>query len=78
MIKCDEETDPTSCWNKAQANEMTFVLLGRDPAAPLAIREWIRLRILLRKNHAGDPQMVEAEKCAQAMVAQKVLKGGGV
>lgn len=46
---------------------MLFVLLGRDPAAPDTIRFWVRERIRLGLNAAGDPKMVEAEECARTM-----------
>jgi hypothetical protein len=55
------------CMAKARELEMTFVLLGRDVAAPAAIRFWISERIRLGKNQPGDPQLVEAETCARQM-----------
>jgi hypothetical protein len=55
------------CMAKARELEMTFVLLGRDAAAPFAIRAWIDERIRLGKNQPGDPQVVEAEACARQM-----------
>lgn len=62
MRKRDELNDPTSCMNRARDTEWTFVLLGRDRAAPAAVQAWINARILLGKNKASDPQIVEAEK----------------
>jgi hypothetical protein len=53
--------------NRAKDNEMTFVLLGRDVAAPVAIRAWVIERIRIGKNVADDPQIVEAIKCAAEM-----------
>lgn len=38
MIKSRELSDPNSCMSRAKDDEMTFVLLGRDAAAPQAIR----------------------------------------
>lgn len=67
MIKREELTDPNSCMSRALDNEMTFVLLARDVAAPATIRFWIAERIRLGKNKAGDPQMEEASCCASAM-----------
>jgi hypothetical protein len=67
MRKRDELTRPNSCLNKARDGEMLFVLLGRDEDAPETIRYWIRRRIRRGKNKPGDPKMVEAELCAQAM-----------
>jgi len=70
MRKHDELTDPSSCLNRATDREMTFVLLGRDAAAPVAIRAWIKERIRIGKNHHDDPQILEAEHCAQVMEAE--------
>jgi hypothetical protein len=50
---------------------MTFVLLGRDAAAPAAIRAWIVERIRLGKNQPGDEQIIEAEECARSMEAER-------
>ncbi len=51
----------------AHPEEMTFVLLGRDAAAPFAIRAWANERIRLGKNTATDPQILEARACADTM-----------
>lgn len=67
MRKRDELKNPDSCMSRAHANEMTFVLLGRDAAAPAAIRAWIAERIRLGKNAPDDAQVVDAEACALAM-----------
>ncbi len=71
MRRQDEETDPGSCFNRARPSEMVFVLLGRDPAAPIAIRAWIKSRIRFGKNQPGDAQLVEAEQCASAMETER-------
>lgn len=55
------------CMAKARPGEMTFVLLGRDAAAPYAIRGWVLERIRLGKNKASDPQIMEALECAVTM-----------
>jgi hypothetical protein len=55
------------CMAKAAEDEMTFVLLGRDRAAPVAIRAWIAERLRIGKNKIDDPQIAEAEQCAKAM-----------
>lgn len=70
MIKSQELTDPNSCMSRARDDEMTFVLLGRDRAAPFAILAWCQARIFLGKNKADDPQLVEARDCAMKMVEQ--------
>ena len=64
MLKQMEKVDGQSCWNKAADDEMVFVLLGRDVAAPGAIREWCRLRCLHGKNAPGDSQIQRALRCA--------------
>jgi hypothetical protein len=72
--KRDELTDPKSCMSWAGNEEWTFVLLGRDRAAPAAIRAWIGERIRLGKNARTDPQIVEAEAWIAAVEAEQ---GGG-
>ena len=67
MIKSQEVTDASSCLNRARDDEMVFVLLGRDPAAPVAIRVWANERLRRGKNQPGDPQIVEALQAADAM-----------
>lgn len=67
MRKCDEEADPSSCWNRALPGEEVFVLLGRDPAAPSAIRFWASQRVLLGRNAAGDTQIVSALRMAERL-----------
>jgi hypothetical protein len=63
MRKRDELV--SGCMAKARDDEMTFVLLGRDRAAPAAIRKWIKERIRLRLNKPGDAKLIEAEECAR-------------
>lgn len=72
MRKRDELTDPASCMSRARDDEMTFVLLGRDTAAPVVIRAWIGERLRLGKNKPDDPQIEEAEQCARTMELQRV------
>lgn len=67
MLKKDELSNPQSCLNLSRDNEMVFVLTGRDPAAPLAIRCWIDERIRIGKNKRDDAQLVEARNCAALM-----------
>lgn len=69
MRKQDELTNPDSCLNRARSNEMLFVLIGRDRAAPAAIRAWAAERIKIGKNAPNDLQIMEALLCAQAMEA---------
>lgn len=67
MIKREELTNPNSCMSRARDDEMTFVLLGRDAAAPAAIHAWATERIRIGKNTAVDPQIMEALDCAAKM-----------
>ena len=72
MKKCDELNDSESCLNKATDNERLFILIARDPAAPIAIRAWIAERIRLGKNVPADEQIREAFKCAALMELERV------
>lgn len=71
MRKRDELTSPKSCLNKAKDDELIFVLLARDVAAPSVIRKWVVERMRLGKNHASDPQIVEALASADAMERER-------
>jgi hypothetical protein len=62
MRKRDEVSGPNNCLNRAADDEWTFVLLGRDLAAPATVRFWIEERIRLGKNQREDPQIKEAEQ----------------
>jgi hypothetical protein len=70
MIKRDVIDNPESCLSRAHDQEQLFILLGRDPAAPAAIRAWIAERIRLGKNVPGDEQVREAHECAALMELQ--------
>ena len=74
MRKRDELNHPASCMNRARENEMTFVLLGRDAAAPIAIKAWCRERVRLGKNLPDDPQIVEAYECAVTMELERAAR----
>lgn len=65
--KRDELAHPQSCMSKAGHDEMVFVLLGRDPAAPAAIRAWVEARVRFRKNKPGDELLRDAIECAETM-----------
>lgn len=67
MRKRDELTKTHTCMASAHPNEMVFVLLGRDLAAPATIRAWVDMRIFLGKNAITDDQIVEALACAKTM-----------
>jgi hypothetical protein len=67
MRKKDELTREHTCMKHAHPEEMVFVLLSRDAAAPVAIRAWVAERLRLGKNVEGDEQIVEARACAEIM-----------
>jgi hypothetical protein len=71
MIKRDEIEYSESCLNKARDDERLFVLLARDPAAPVAIRAWVAERLRLGKNAPGDEQIREAFECAARMELER-------
>jgi hypothetical protein len=73
MIKHEELSNPNSCLNRAKDDELVFVLLGRDRAAPAAIRAWVDERVALGKNDRDDPQIVEALRMAFEMEAKQQL-----
>ena len=74
MLKQDELASPHSCLNRARPDEMLFVLLGRDPAAAVAVEAWIAARLLIGKNREGDPQIVEARQCLATLRAQATAR----
>lgn len=76
MNKYKERGQADSCFNRATEDEMIFVLLERDEAAPAAIREWIKERIKIGKNKPGDVKLIEAEKTAQYM--EEAFKEGKI
>ena len=67
MRKREELSRKDTCMAHAHPEEMTFVLLGRDVAAPATIRAWVAERVRLGKNVATDEQVVEALACADTM-----------
>jgi hypothetical protein len=69
MRKEKEITD--GCMAAALPGEMTFVLLGRDPAAPMAILDWARHRVAIGKNKPDDLQIAEALQCAETMMRER-------
>ena len=74
MRKIDEAHDPNSCFNRAKSDEMVFVLLGHDVAAPRAIRAWTEERILRGKNVWTDAQIQNALRDAETMEREAFLR----
>jgi hypothetical protein len=75
MIKREELTNPNSCMSRAKDDEMTFVLLARDIAAPATIRWWAQERIRLGKNKWSDERIREAMRAAARMETYRPGKG---
>lgn len=73
MRKRDELTNPLSCMSRAREDEMTFVLLGRDLAATVAVQAWIEERIRLGKNTRQDAQIVEAERWIETVLVKQAI-----
>lgn len=69
MRKTDELQN--GCMARAGSNEMTFVLLSRDIAAPATIRFWVNQRLREGKNKLADAQIQEALACADTMEAER-------
>jgi hypothetical protein len=65
--KKDELSKAHTCMQHAHPEEMVFVLLSRDAAAPATIRAWVAERLRLGKNIDTDPQIAEALECARVM-----------
>lgn len=58
------------CMSKAGPTEMVFVLRANDPAAPFAIRQWIKERVRLGLEAPNDPKLTEARQVAGIMEAE--------
>ena len=71
MRKREELSNPSSCMSRAADNEMVFVLLGRDTAAPLAIKTWCDERVRQGKNAETDLQIVEAREVIRILLAEQ-------
>ena len=53
------------CYEDAAPDEPMFVLLARDPVAPLLVEMWVKLRQMVKPNNAVKRR--EAQECANAM-----------
>jgi hypothetical protein len=59
------------CYENAEPDEPMFVLLARDPLAPILVKLWADLR----EHAAGNPSKVaEARTCAADMAKWRVAK----
>ena len=64
MIKKDELIDPTSCLNKALADEPVFVFRAKDKLAPILVSMWAALAAL---HGCPIEKVLQATNLAQAM-----------
>ena len=65
------------CFGKAEADEPTFTLRAKDPAAPETIRAWGRERRKwerCRRKPDEAARLEEAEACASAMERWRNLR----
>ena len=67
MTKAENLSNPASCLNRAADDELIFVLLEHDAAAPRAIRAWVTERIRLGMNRMSDEQIIRAIELAEKM-----------
>lgn len=59
------------CYANAEPDEPMFVLLARDPLAPILVELWASLRA----HAAGNPSKVaEARTCAESMRVWRAAK----
>ncbi len=71
MRKSDNLSDPGSCLNRARDDELIFVLLGRDKAAPVAVMAWVEERIRSCKNQRTDATILDAQEWIEAALAEQ-------
>ena len=58
--------DSFDCYANAEPDEPMFVLLGRDPLAPILVEMWATLRDA--NNPRPNPaKLAEARRCAELM-----------
>lgn len=55
------------CYDKAELDEPMFVLLARDPLAPILVRLWIDLRSRGAFGFQKADKLNEAQSCAEDM-----------
>jgi len=61
------------CWSKAADDEPMFVLLGRDPVAPLVVKFWRALREV--EGQTSQEKLDEATQCARDMEKFAIARG---
>ena len=59
-------------YDAARPDEPMFVLLARDPSAPLLVRQWAEMRPTARPDKRGDPR--EAAKIAEALALAEQME----
>lgn len=62
------------CYNNAEPDEPMFVLLGRDPLAPLLVELWADVRANLVTAEGEEEKLTEARACAKSMRNWPVTK----
>jgi hypothetical protein len=60
MKKEDELRNPKSCFNKANNDELMFILLERDPTIISTVLHWINTRVEMGLNTMEDDKIKEA------------------
>lgn len=71
---------PNDCYANALPDEPMFILLGRDPNAPICVENWADKReglILAGERPETDMEKVnEARNCARNMRRWRAIHGG--
>lgn len=62
------------CYANAEPDEPMFVLLARDPLAPLLVELWAGLRAVLVQAEGEPAKIKEARQCAENMRKWPVTK----
>jgi hypothetical protein len=71
-----QKPSPHDAYEKAEVDEPMFVLLARDPIAPLLVEEWARIRrdglisdapATKAEQERTREKVAEAYECAEAM-----------
>lgn len=65
------------CYDAAEPDEPMFVLLARDPLAPLLVQLWANMRELTESTHADTDKIAEAIGCAADMETWRLENRSG-